>query len=110
GQLVRREEKPLLLPLAEIQAVIRGWSDEQRRGERSADERAEVHAALCRRDLAEALGEGQREEEGEQDLDAWEGNAELVQQLDQLAVDAVPLVLVPVGLLHLSRSLPRSYP
>ena len=64
---------------------------------RRAEEREEVHVLLEVGRLGEALGEGDAEQEREEHLHAGQGHAELVQELDQLPVQALLLALVGHG-------------
>ncbi len=65
-----------------------------RRGEQQGDE---VGGLLKVRDVGEALVEGDHEQEGEQHLNAGQGDAELAQKLLQIAVEPLGLGLVPPG-------------
>ena len=67
--------------------------NEERRPERRRYERAEIDPSLDRRDPGEALAERQDQHEGEQDLNARERHAKLVQQFDELAIDSIVLIL-----------------
>src|SRR4030095_12278540 len=69
--------------------------DEQDAADRRRDERDEVRVLLTVADVREAVRERDGEQEREQHLAAGERDAELVQKLDQLAVE--PLVLILVG-------------
>jgi len=73
--------------------VIRARRDQQDRGHGGQPEGDEEEVCLQLRGRGEALAERDRKQEREQDLDAREGNAKLVQQLDQLAADALLLAL-----------------
>ena len=68
--------------------------DQQDRRGRRADERREVGAALEARDLVEARRERHREQEREQDLHAGLDDAHLLQELDEVAVEALRVGLV----------------
>ena len=81
--------------------MVGGGGDQEHRGHHGQREGREVHGGLPVGELAEPLGEREREEEREQHLDAGDGDPHLVQELDQLTVD--PLLLRFAGfaaLLH----------
>src|SRR5919201_2845015 len=82
----------LLLAAPPQQAVESGGGDQEHRRRRSREERDEVHAALEVGRLAEAVREGDGEEEAEQHLHARQGDTELVQKLDQLAVEPIAIL------------------
>jgi hypothetical protein len=98
----------LLVVLAPREPVVGGRRDQQRRRRRGAEEGEEVRVLLQVRDAVEALGERHTEQEGEEHLDAGERDAELVEQLDQLAVELLLVALV-AGHAHIIpwRSCPR---
>ena len=79
----------LLVAVAEAEPVVRARRGEQRDRDRGGEERDDEDVPLERRDLRPALRERHREEEREQHRDAREDDAQLVQQLDQLAVGAL---------------------
>ena len=81
----------LLVALPPRQAVVGGGRDEQRRGRSRAEEREEVHVLLEVGRLGEALRKGDAEQEREEHLHARQGHAQLVQELDQLPVQALLL-------------------
>ena len=84
-----------LSPCRQVRVVGRG-RDEQRRGHGRAEEREEVDVLLVGR-LGEALGEGDAEQEREEHLHPGQSHAELVQELDQLPVQALLLVSSGIG-------------
>jgi hypothetical protein len=75
-----------LVAAAPLEPVVRGGRDQECRGRGGAEERHEVDVSLKLGYLAESLCERNRQEEREQDLDARQGDAQLVQELDQLTV------------------------
>ena len=87
-------QKALLLRLAEEDPVVRARSDQQRGRQDRGEQRDEVDVTLQMRRLREATRERDRQEKREQHLHAGQRHAELVQELDQLAVDPLLLVLV----------------
>src|SRR5215213_4715990 len=99
GHSVPELEQLLLRTLAEAQPVVCRRRDQERRRDGAQEQREEVNGAVERRQRLELVRERQDEEEREQDLDARERDPELVQQLDQLAVEAFLL-----GLGHRRRS------
>ena len=86
--------------------------DQEGRGDGGAEEGDEVHVALHLRDVAPAVRERDDEQEGEQHLDAGKRDPELVQELDQLAVEVVLAPLLVVAHRNRSRSagMTRSFP
>jgi hypothetical protein len=66
--------------------VVRARGGEQRDRDGGRQEGDNEHVALERGDARPAVREGDGEEEREQDRDAREHDAQLVQQLDQLPV------------------------
>jgi hypothetical protein len=87
-EAVRRPQHALLVVLTPAQPVVRGRGDEKggRRGR--AEERYEEDLALSVRHVLEPVRERDGEEKREQDLNAGQHDAKLVQELDQLAVEA----------------------
>jgi len=77
----------LLVRLAEQQSVVAGRRDHEHRGHRGGDDGAHVDVLLHLGRLLPAGSERHGQQKGEQHLNARQGNANLVQQLDQLAVD-----------------------
>ena len=69
-----------------------GRRDEQRRRNPRAHQRGEVDVALLGAHRGEPLREGHDEQEGEEHLHPWEGHPQLVEQLDDLAVEALLFV------------------
>src|SRR5262249_33418040 len=84
---IRGDEQVLLVAFTPAQPVIRGWSYQERRGDGGAEEGNEVRVALHLRHPVPSPGERDDEEEGEEDLYARQPNLQLVQELDQLAVE-----------------------
>jgi predicted tellurium resistance membrane protein TerC len=85
-QLVRRLDHVRAVLLVEAQAMHRRRRDEADRRHGRADQRDVEDVALERRCVAEALGERHGQQEAEQQLDAGQRDAQLVQQLDHLPV------------------------
>src|SRR4029453_14723638 len=65
----------------------------KRSGQRGGDERTEIDGPFDPVDLREPLAEREDQQEREQNLHARKRGPEVVQQLDELAVDALLLVL-----------------
>src|SRR5829696_7839088 len=86
-------EERLLVALPPADAVIGGRRHQQRQACEREQKRDEVDVLLQVGDALEAVGERHRQEEGEQDLNARERDAELVEELDQLTVEPGLLVL-----------------
>src|SRR6185503_5973127 len=78
----------------EVEAVKRRGRDQQDRGQRRQNERDEVGVALEGGRIREARLERNGEQKREQHLNSWERNAELAEQLEQLAVDALAFALL----------------
>ena len=96
------EEDEVLLPLQpEGHPVVGRGGDQQRRRDRGEQQGHEVDLLLEAGDFREVLLERDREQEGEQDLDAGQRDAQLLQELAEVAVEAFGLALVPC---------PRGYP
>ena len=74
--------------VAEGDPVVGGGRDQQRRRDRRAEQGREVDLLLEGGDFGEVLLERDREQEGEEDLDAGQGDAQLLQQLAEVAVEA----------------------
>jgi propanediol dehydratase large subunit len=72
--------------LAPAQAVIGARRDQEHGRERWCDERGEEDVAIDGAQLREAVCERNREQEPRTALYAGQRNAQLVEQLDQLAV------------------------
>src|SRR5690349_7137809 len=72
--------------------MVRRRRDQHDRRGRRRQEREEIRVLLEVGDRVEALTEGHCEQEGEEHLNARQRNAELVQELDELAVE---VFLVP---------------
>jgi len=81
----------------ETKAVVGRGRHEERRADRRRLQRPEVQDALRARELAEPAGERHGEQEREEHLHAGERHAELVEQLDQLAVEALLGILSFLG-------------
>ena len=90
----RHLDEARLVAAAEHHAVIGGRRDEERRRDRGRQQRAEVHVLLELGHLREALLERDREQEREEDLHARHRDAQLLQELVELAVEALVLGLV----------------
>jgi hypothetical protein len=75
-----------LLPPAEQQPVVNRRGDQQGRRNGDAQQRDEIDVAVKRRELAEAGVERHHEQEREQNLNAGARDAELVEELDRVAV------------------------
>ncbi len=80
-------EQRLLVAIAEADPVIRARRDQEDGAGKRAEQRHHVRVALQVGHLLEALGERDGEQEGEEHLHAGERHAQLVEELDQLAVD-----------------------
>ena len=74
--------------------MVHGWRDEQCAREGAGYERREVHVPGDVLNLRKALLERQDEEEREQHLHPRERDPQLVQELDQLAIDSLLGALV----------------
>jgi len=83
---ITEADDALLVVIAEVQPVVRRGGDQQRDRDQRRGQGDEIGIALKVRGLAEALLEGHREQEREQDLGPGKRDPELVEQLDQLAV------------------------
>ena len=82
------------------------WRDEADRGPHRGQDGREEHPPVPRVQLREALRERDAQQEREQHLHARQGHAQLVEQLDQLAVGPLTRVLpvvVVVGYLPAGR-------
>ena len=93
-QHVRPPQQRLLVMRAPQDAVLRAGGDQERRGDRGAEERHEEDPALGRGHPRPALRERHGQQEAEQHLDARERDAQLVEKLDQLAVEPLASILV----------------
>ena len=82
----------------EPQPVVGGLGDEAHRGTRGGQHRSEVDPPVAGVEGREALRERDRQQEGEQHLDAGQRHPQLVEQLDQLAVGVLVAVLPRAGL------------
>ena len=69
-EAVGEEDELVLLLVAEGEPVVGGGRDQQHRGDRGQQQRHEVDVLLEGRDLGEVLLERDRQQEGEEDLDA----------------------------------------
>src|SRR5919204_2098087 len=96
-QVVRDNEHALLVLGTPAEPVVRARRDQERSRDGGEDERGEVDAAVARGQLREAARERHCEQKREQHLHAREGHAELVEELDQLTVDAILRRLVRHG-------------
>jgi hypothetical protein len=86
---VRDDEHALLVALTPPQPVIRARRDQQHRRERGRDECREEDVPSRLAQLRKAVCERDGEQEGEQHLNARQRDAQLVEELDQLAVVAL---------------------
>ena len=86
---VREPQHLLLVPLPEPDPVVGGGHRERAGRRHRQQDRGEVHDPVGRGRLLEPARERNGQEEGEEDLHARQDHAETVQQLDQLAVDAL---------------------
>jgi hypothetical protein len=86
----------LLLQAPKAMSVVGRRPDQQRRRDSCATERTRVHGPVEIVRLDEAAVEGQDQEEGEQDLHAGNGDAQLVQELDQVTIEPLFLSLLVV--------------
>jgi len=77
--------------------MVRGGGDQQDRRYRGREEGDEEDVALELGDARPAVRERDGEQEREQHLHAGEHDAELVEELDQLAVEIVLVALLGVG-------------
>jgi hypothetical protein len=96
-QPVGDEDEPVLLLVAEGQAVVGGGRDQQRRRDRGQEQCREVGLLVEFADRAEALLERHREQEGEQDLHPGQGDAQLLEELAEVAVEPFLVGLVSAG-------------
>src|SRR6185503_9467269 len=76
----------LLVAGPEAQPVVRARSSQERDRDRSGQKGDHEHVALERGDARPALRERHGEQEREEDRDAGKYDAQLVQQLDELAI------------------------
>jgi len=81
-----------LAMLAEMEPVVRRGRDKERRRDSREQQGPEEDAPLEVSCLGELLSEGNRKQKSEEDLHSRQGNPELVEELDQLAVDALRVV------------------
>ena len=84
----------LLVAAPPVELVVRGGSDQEGRGGRRAEERQKVDVLLELGHLVEPRRKRQSEQKREQNLDARQRDAQLVQELDQLAVEPFLLALI----------------
>ncbi len=101
---VRDAQHPFLVLLAPAQPVVRRRRDQQRRGQQRRGQGDHVGGLLIR---LEAGVERHDEQEREQHLHAGESDAELVEELDQLLVELLPLLLRRHGPTVAQRQQPR---
>lgn len=97
GELAAGRDQPGLLPTPEEEAVRQHRRQVADGGERDEAEDDEVEHAVTRGQLAEPLGEGQREQEAEEDLDPGLRHPQLLEQLVPVAVQPLGRRLVPAG-------------
>src|SRR3954447_21781887 len=93
-------DQPRALGLVEAQPVCRGGRDEAGGRDSRGEQRHVEDAALEARELREPLRERDREQECEEDLDAGERHAQLVEQLDHLAIPLALLLVAGVAAAH----------
>ena len=91
---LRVEDQLALLLVAEGEPVVGRGRDQQHRRDRRAEQRPEVDVLLEGGDFREVLLERDREQEGEEDLDAGQRHPQLLQQLAEVAIKAFVLGLV----------------
>ena len=80
-------EQRLLVAVAEADPVVRARRDQEDGARQRAEQRHHVRVLLQVGHLREALRERDGEQEGEEHLHAGKRHAQLVEELDQLAVD-----------------------
>jgi hypothetical protein len=78
----------------EHQPVVGNRTHEQGRGDRGEHQRHHVERALASSERGEPVGEGDREQETEDHLDAQPGHPQLLEQFGQVPVVAFGLGLV----------------
>src|SRR5215212_7956325 len=88
-----RQMRPEIGTLAEAEPVVCRGRDQERGRDGAQEEREEVDRAVECRQALELVRERQDEEKREQDLDAGQRDPELVQRLDQRAVETFLLGL-----------------
>ena len=93
-QLVRVEEHLLLHVPPEVEPVVRRGGDQQAGGQGADEQGDRVDGLVEVRRPRECLLERQDQQEREEDLDAWQRDAKLVEKLDELAIDSLLLALV----------------
>src|SRR5207247_10418025 len=103
-QPICRHEHVLLVVLAPAQAMVGRGRNQQDRRRRGAEEGDEEDVALKVRHALPAVCERDGEQEREQHLDARQRDPELVQELDQLAIELVLRTLRVVAHRKRSRS------
>ena len=74
--------------------MVGGGGDQHRRRDRGQDQGREIDLLLELGDFLEALLEGDREQEGEEDLYPRQRHPQLLQQLAEVAVEAFLLGLL----------------
>src|SRR4051812_35200809 len=92
-QAVGGSEHLLLVAFAPAQPVVRRRRDQQDRGRGGREKGDEEEVALELGDPGPAVGERDRQQEREQHLHPGQRHPELVQELDQLAIEVLPLAL-----------------
>ena len=91
-----RLDDPLLVAVTEANPVVRRWEDEETDGRQAGHECNEEDDLLELVNPLEPALERHRQEEGEQNLHARQGDPQLLEQLLELSVDVVlPLVRHP---------------
>ena len=84
-----------LLLQAKGESVICTWRDQKRCRDRRAEQGREVDLLLKRGDLGKVLLKGDRQQEGEENLDAGQGYPQLLKQLSEVAIQPRFLTLLP---------------
>src|SRR4029077_20002744 len=97
-EAVRVEDQFALLLIAEGEAVVSRGGDQQDRRYRRAEQGDEVDSLLEFGDLREVLLKRDREQEGEEHLHARQRHPQLLQQLAEVAVEAVAFALLAPGI------------
>ena len=95
---------------AEHDAVVGDRCGEQRGRQRREQEVGDVEPMLFRIESGEHVGERQREQEAEEHLHADRRNAKLLEQLGDVAIDALRLGLVTVVVAVAELEAPSSSP
>ena len=91
-------EQRLLVAVAEADPVIGARRDQEDGAGKCAEQRHHVRVLLQVGHLRETLGERDGEQEREEHLHAGERHPQLIEQLDQLAVDPLLVALARLGM------------